>query len=307
MKSALFASLCVCSILGMSVFMTPMHAQTHVAEPAVNLGDTSFLDGIAGPGGVIEQIADRGHDEKIVGANGAVVSGTGSVNSISGLTHVAWLTHKKILGAWYGAELVGAAAYVNAGEPGRIGGLGDTTVGPLILQWPQHRLFGMPVDQRFAADFDVPTGRYARASSVNLGSNAYIANPYYSITAHPTTRIETSWRVHYLWSSPNNDPPKETGYSSTQAGQAIHFNATAGYSIYKGLWVGPNAYFLSQITDGKINGVAIPNSPERVAAIGPGLVWNQRKWFFYANQYNEFGARNRATGQKYVLRVERVF
>jgi len=273
----------------------------------VNLGDTSFLDGIAGPGGVIEEIADRAHDGSIVDGQGSRVAGSGSVNSISGLTHVAWIARKKVLGAWYGAELVGSAAYIDAGAQGRVGGFGDLTVGPLILQWPTARLFGMPVDQRFVADFDFPIGRYAHTSAVNLGSNAYTVHPYYAITAHPTKRVETSWRVHYLWNSTNNEPPESTGYRSTQAGQAIHFNATAAYNIHGGLWFGPNAYFLEQISDGKINGANVPNSPERVIALGPGLVWNRKRWLFFANQYNEFGARNRATGQKYVLRVEKIF
>ncbi len=38
-----------------------------------------------------------------------------------------------------------------------------------------------------------------------------------------------------------------------------------------------------------------------------GLVWNSGKWYFYVNQYQEFGARNRATGEKTVLRIEKVF
>jgi hypothetical protein len=299
--------LLLCAVLGSGLLGQTVLAQMHVAEPAVNLGDTSFLDGIAGPGFVLEQIADGAHDGTIVGASGNAVHGTGSVKSLSGLTHFAWLSHKRIAGGWYGLEVVGVAADVDAGAAGRAAGVGALTVSPFILQWSEHRFLHMPVEQRVDLDFELPVGGYSRSSGVNIGSNAFSINPYYAITAHPTKRIETSWRVHYLWNSTNNAPPLSTGYASTQAGQAIHFNATAGYRAYKGLWIGANGYFLSQITDGRVNGVSIPNSPERVAAIGPGMVWNRHKWFFYANQYEEFGARNRATGQKLVLRVEKVF
>ena len=271
----------------------------------MNLGDTSFLDGIAGPGFVLEQIADGGHDGRIVDANGNKVPG--SVNSISGLTHFAWLSHKRIAGAWYGMEVVSAAAYVDAGTAGTVGGASTQTISPFILQWPEVHFLHMRIDQRADLDFEVPPGHYSQGSPVALGNNNFTVHPYYAVTAFPTKRIETSWRVHYLWNSTDNAPPLSTGDRSTQAGQAIHFNATAGYNIYKGLWIGPNAYFLSQITDGRVNGVSIPDSPERVAAIGPGMVWNKKKWYFYANQYEEFGARNRATGQKLVLRVEKVF
>ena len=303
----MLARLLLCAVLGSGLLRHPVLAQTHVAEPAVNLGDTSFLDGIAGPGFVLEQIADGAHDGTIVGASGNAVPGTGSVKSLSGLTHFAWLSHKRIAGGWYGLEVVGVAADVDAGAAGRAAGVGALTVSPLILQWPEHRFLHMPIEQRVDLDFELPVGGYSRSSGVNIGSNDFSINPYYAVTAHPTKRIETSWRVHYLWNSTNNAPPLSTGDSSTQAGQAIHFNATAGYRAYKGLWIGANGYFLSQITDGRVNGVSILDSPERVAAIGPGMVWNRRKWFFYANQYEELGARNRATGQKLVLRVEKVF
>jgi hypothetical protein len=283
------------------------HGQSHVSEPPVNLGDTSFLDGLAGPGFVAEQIGDAAHDGKITDSAGNAVPDAGAVNSISGLTHVAWLSPKKILGSWYGVEVVLSAAHVNARPSGAADGLGNTTVAPLILQWPEHRVLGMAIDQRVTADFDLPTGQYSRTSAVNISTNAFTVHPYYSITAFPEKRIETSWRVHYLWNSTNNDPPITTGAQSTQAGQAIHFNATAAYNLHKGLWIGPNGYYLRQITDGKLDGVALHNSPEQVGAIGPGMVWNIGRWFFYANGYQEFGARNRATGQKLVLRIEKTF
>ena len=165
----------------------------------------------------------------------------------------------------------------------------------------------MPIDQRVTLDFGIPVGKSSSTSHVNLGSNAFNVHPYYSITAYPRKRIETSWRVHYLWNAPNDDPPISTAAQSTQAGQAVHFNATAAYNVYKGLWVGANGYYLKQFTDGRTNGVPLQNSPEQVGAIGPGMVCNTGKWYFYANFYQEVGAENRATGQKVVLRVMKVF
>jgi hypothetical protein len=284
-----------------------MHAQSHVSEPAVNLGDTSFLDGPAGPGFVAEEIGDAAHDGVVADSAGNAMPGASAVNSIGSLTHVAWLSHRRIFAGWYGVEVVLSAAHVNAGSQGEAGGLGNTTVSPFIVQWPEHRVMGMAVDQRLVADFDLPTGQYARTSGVNINSNTFTVHPYYAITAFPEKRIETSWRVHYLWNSTNNNPPIGTVAQSTQAGQAIHFNATAAYNIHKGLWIGPNAYYLRQITNGKIDGVALHNSPERVGAIGPGMVWNHKNWYFYANGYQEFAAENRATGHKLVLRIEKTF
>jgi hypothetical protein len=286
---------------------TSLVAQTHVPEPAVNLGDTSFLDGIGGPGGVIEEIGDGAHEGTVVDGAGSPIAGTSAVNSISELTHIAWLTHKTILGGWYGTEVVAAAAHVNAGSAGQSGGGGALTVSPFILQWNERKIGNIPIDQRVVFDFDLPVGAYTRSSAVNISANAFTVHPYYAITAFPIKRIETSWRVHYLWNSTNGSPPFATGAQSTQAGPAIHFNATAAYNIGKHLWIGPNAYYLRQITDGRFNGVPLQNSPEQVGAIGPGMVWNSGKWFFYANGYHELGIRNRPEGDKIVLRVEKVF
>jgi hypothetical protein len=296
---------CVLFLIFLSA--TSLVAQTHVAEPAVNLGDTSFLDGIGAPGVVIEAIGDGAHAGTVVDGDGSPISGAGAVNSISELTHIAWLTHKTILGGWYGTEVVAAAAHVNAGSTGQSGGWGALTVSPFILQWSERKIGNVPIDQRVVFDFDLPVGAYTRSSAVNISANAFTVHPYYAITAFPVKRVETSWRVHYLWNSTNNSPPSATGAQSTQAGQAIHFNATAAYNFGKHLWIGPNAYYLRQITDGRVNGVSLPNSPEQVGAIGPGMVWNLGKWLFYANGYHELGAKNRPEGNKLVLRVEKIF
>jgi hypothetical protein len=85
---------------------TSLLGQSHVSEPAVNLGDTSFLDAPAGPGFVAETIGDGAHDGTITDSSGNAVPGASAVNSISNLTHVAWLSPKQLLGSWYGVEVV---------------------------------------------------------------------------------------------------------------------------------------------------------------------------------------------------------
>jgi hypothetical protein len=89
-----------------------------------------------------------------------------------------------------------------------------------------------------------------------------------------------------------------------QAGQATHFNATLGYALPRGLWIGANACYLKQVTNPSVNGVPLPDSPEQIAAIGPGGVWDLGHFLLYANVYREFAAVNRPEGGKVVLRLQ---
>jgi hypothetical protein len=73
-------------------------------------------------GGLWEQIGDGAHDGRIVGSDGKTVGGTGTVNSVSGLTYSAWLSHEKLNvhgGLWVGAN----AYYLKQIANGRIDGL----------------------------------------------------------------------------------------------------------------------------------------------------------------------------------------
>jgi hypothetical protein len=276
----------------------------HPSEPTVNLGDTSFLDAMGGPGLLIEEIGDGSHDGKVANGTGGSVADAPNINAVSGLTHIAWLSKDRLLGGWYGVEVVAVAAHVNAWPNGDVGGWGNLTVSPLILQWKQRQLGPVGIVQRFVLDFDLPVGEYQRDVPVSLSSNTFTVHPYYSVTLIQTRRFETSWRVHYLWNETNNAPPFETAARSTQAGQAIHFNATAGYKLPHSVWIGANGYYLKQVTDPKIDGVSLPNSPEQVGAIGPGAVWDLGRVLLYANAYHEFSAENRPEGNKIVLRAQ---
>ena len=130
----------------------------HPEEPTVNLGDTSFLDAIGGPGVLVEVIADGDHSGRVTdGAGHAMSNSTGS-NSISENTHVAALSRIRVFGAWYGVEFLQAFAHVNAGPDSKVSGLGDLTVSPLILQWQEKRIGSLRLIQRFVLDYDLPTG-----------------------------------------------------------------------------------------------------------------------------------------------------
>ena len=291
-----------------SLFSPHAQPQQSPALPAVNLGDTSFLDAVAFPGWLVEVIGQGVHDNKTLSNSGQVVPQVTDANSGASLLHIAWLApHPRILGAWVGTEIVLTAAYVDTGDHGIGQGLGDFTFAPIILQWPKHTLYGMPIYQRVTLDIDAPVGRYSPDRPVNIGNNAWDIHPYYAVTLFPAKRIETSWRVHYIWDAINHAPPLGENASTTQAGQAIHFNATASFEIVKNVYLGANGYYLKQITDAHVNGIAVPNAREQIDGIGPGAVVNRGKWYFFVNGYREVGAENMSEGNKLVLRVEKVF
>ena len=104
-------------VLGLgTVGVGDLRAQMHPAEPSVNLGDTSFVDAVGGPGLLIEEIAD-GYRSGAVN-NGPGMPGFSGSKSISGLTHVVWVSKHHFLGAWAGAELIVIPALVDAGTRG---------------------------------------------------------------------------------------------------------------------------------------------------------------------------------------------
>ena len=263
------------------------YAQMHPAEPTVNLGDTSFLDALGAPGFLLEEIGDGYKSGSTVDGTGHALGNAPAINSVSSLTHGVELTKDHLFGAWYGVEAILAAAHVNAGAPGAVGGFGDLTVSPLVLQWKQKKIGSTLLNRRFVLDFDVPVGEYRQNLPTNLSSHAFTVHPYYAFTFFPTHRIETSWRTHYLYNGVNNSPPAQTNARSTQAGQAVHFNATVAYALPHGIWLGANAYFLKQITAPKVNGAVLNASPEQIGSIGLGLVWDRGQYVFYANGYHE--------------------
>jgi hypothetical protein len=283
------------------VTLAPLSPRAQAQQlPAVNLGDTSFLDGLAFPGWLAETINQGERDSKTLSNTGQPVSGITDVNSGVSLLHIAWVAlHSHLLGAWYGTEVVLTGGYVDTGrEWGCSPSLPSFCNGPSI---PSSACPSTSVD----LDVYTPTGHYSAERPVNIATNAWSLNPYYAVTLYPAKRFETSWRVHYLWNATNHAPPLDAGYNTTQAGQAIHFNATASYEILKGLYVGANGYYLKQITDARANGIDLPDSRQQIG--GPGAVYHRGKWFYWVNAYHEVGAENMTEGNKLVLRVTKVF
>jgi hypothetical protein len=42
--------------------------------------------------------------------------------------------------------------------------------------------------------------------ALSIGTNNVSLKPFYAVTAYPSQRIETSWRVHSLWNAVNTSP-----------------------------------------------------------------------------------------------------
>jgi hypothetical protein len=86
--------------------------------PAVNLGNTTFLDGVAAPGWVVEEIGAGVHDNRAADITGQIASKSPDVSSATALTHIAWISHARTLGGWPGAETLFSGVWVNAGSLG---------------------------------------------------------------------------------------------------------------------------------------------------------------------------------------------
>jgi hypothetical protein len=303
-RSVMLSSLCILC----GAFPAP----AQVSMPPLNMGGTSFLDGVAGPGILFEPgVIEHYHATRFVDAKGAAIPGSNSIDTWSNLLHVAYITKHQILGGFYGAEFLLPVATVDVntsfGPKDTQSGVGDLAVSPLIIEWPGRTLFGKTYFSRFVALAVLPTGSYDATRAVNIGSHAGGAFAYYAFTFMPQLRWETSWRIHYLWNASNSEPFIALKTPSTQAGQAVHANYAMSYEVSRALRFGVNGYYLQQLTDHRLGNVDLPHSRERVLAIGPAAQWSSGFYSVLANVDFETNVQNRPQGYRVNLTLRRVF
>lgn len=295
--------------------VAPAPEPVHIPLPPVNLGGSSFTDGMGGPSIFAREFVSTSYAPRFVGTNGETVSGDHSLATFVGITHFGFLLPTKVLGGYWGGEVLIPLSRVKVAHDGVSAtgtGLGDVVASPLIYQLPPIRLSSRPFfHQRLALSLAFPTGSYARQAQVNTGSNVFSINPYYAFTLELTERVEVSARVHYLWNSENRRPLPRFGAHRIQPGQAAHLNAAVSVAIGSGegvdARVGVAGYYLGQTVDSRVDRVAVRDSREQLAGLGPALRVSAGGFHVTFNTFWEFAGANRPVGFRAGLGVVKVW
>jgi hypothetical protein len=308
-KRAILANavLTILRVLMGSVAITPMMAQVQL--PSVNLGDTNFEDGFAGPGLLLEEFPDVYSANTLKDSKGATVPGTNTLTAIASTSHLAYVSNKRLLGAWVGAEFLVPVVDVEVrlanGTNATVRGEADPILGPFALQWAPKRVGRSVFVQRVILDLTAPIGKYSDQRPVNIGNNFVTINPYYAFTYEWKSKLEVSARFHYLWNSTNKSPFVGLGIKDLKPGQAFHTNYATSYEVLKGVRVGFNGYWLQQLTDHQIDDEDVPNSKERTVGLGPGAQFGGNSLWFRVNSYIETDVRNRSAGTRVTFRISK--
>jgi len=303
------AALAICAVLVGGIATTPMRAQVQL--PGVNLGDTNFEDGFAGPGLLLEEFPDVYASSTLKDSNGATVPGSNTLTTILTTSHLVYVSNKRLLGAWVGGEILFPIADVEVkraqGVDATVRGFADPILGPIALQWAPKKVGSGVFAHRVEFALTIPIGKYSDQRPVNIGNHFVLINPYYALTYEWKSKFEVSARLHYLWNSVNTDPFVGFGIRSMQPGQAFHVNYATSYEVLRDFRVGFNGYWLQQLTDHQINGQDVPNSKERTVGLGPGVRFGGNGLFFSVNGYIETDVRNRPEGIRVTFRISKTF
>ncbi len=291
-------------------------------EPSVNLGDTNFLDGAlppTGPGFYVLQYFEYYQANRFVGDNGRSLPLPRQDLSLAlAVTQPIYVLQDKLFGIGHpGVTAILpfiAAAHVDDGLNGAVlnvqTGMGDTHFGPFLFIDPIMGAKGPIFAQMLEFDVIAPTGTYNRNITINPGSNFLSVDPFYAATLWLTPQWSVSERLHYLWNAVNDAPNASYGPGAitSQAGQAVHLNFASLYQVNDTLGIGINGFYLQQITDTQINGLAVPGGRERVVALGPGATFNITKdYSIFVSDYQDFWVRNRPEANKFMVRINAHF
>lgn len=295
------------AVLLLASWCSAANSAPTAAQPQVDLGQTSFLDGEAGPGWLIETIGNGTVARYSTDGAGHALSGVHRQWTASVTLHPAFIASETVLGAHPGIEFLFPAGAVHLDLPGQPsttqGGVGDITVAPL-LQWNDGRLLGRPFAIRAALQLVLPGGTYSPGREVSLGQNALQVSPYAAFTVRVTPEWEMSGRLIYDWSSPNARPARVLGADSSQAGGQAVLNVAASRALSANWRLGVAGYGLRQISSSRVDQEVVHGSEQRALAAGPGFEWSDEHGStLIGTLYREFSSRNRPEGFNAVLRL----
>ena len=170
----------------------PVFAQEHIALPPVNLGGSSFMDGVGGPGLLAREALGAFGATRFADASGATVPGQNTLYAFTSATLAAYMPPFKVLGGNWGVEVLVPVVYAGLTTPSGSAsatGIGDITFSALVWQAPPLLVVGRQFFQRLDLDVVAPTGQYASGALITAGSNLWSVNPYYAFTWLATARI----------------------------------------------------------------------------------------------------------------------
>jgi hypothetical protein len=278
--------------------------------PPLDLGETSFLDGEAGQGLLLEVIGAGAVAGDFTDASGHALAGRRQLWSSSVTVHPAYVSNLPVLGGRLGADVLIPLVAVHLDVPGAPattrGGVGDIS-SSLFVQWSDDKLLGRPFSMRLALQGVAPTGSYAQNRLINTGQNAWQVSPYWAFTWRVTSGWEVSGRAIYDWSSRNAKPAAALDAASSQAGDSFAMNLSASYALSQSWRLGVAGYALRQISDSSLDGRPVAGSLAQEFGLGPGLQWTNKNVTIIANGYLELATKNRPEGVSTVLRIQHPF
>ena len=180
----------------------------------------------------------------------------------------------------------------------RVFGLGDITLGPIIIGW--H----FPPDWHITVGLDInlPTGKYSETDPTeSIGSNFWSFEPIFSFTYLNQGGFEVSAKLMYNLKTENDD----TNY---QSGDDFHMDYLIGQHF--GPWaVGLGGYYLKQTGDDELDGQKVGPDGNRaeVFAFGPAVKYDYKGMSFIGTWDHETGVENYFEGDKFYLKFITAF
>lgn len=238
------------------------------------------------------------------------------LNSYSIAPRVLYISEKKILGWYWGQQLLVPFVKVDMKLNTMAGSMhedrfsiGDIRYSPAFMSYHS-------ADQLFHAalalpNFDLPTGSYNATNLVNIGKNHWSISPGFAFTWFLpfNPKFSVSSFIQYAFNMPNNDyiigasQAAKIGDMSL-IGRQTHltpgqeFMADYGidYAVSDKLRLGIAGYYYQQTTDDHTGVGTIKNDKGMVFAIGPAVAYCSKQWFFDFHVDFETTAKNRPQG-----------